>query len=37
MIRILFLLVAVTVSCGFAAGVTVIHAPAHTIEVERGY
>ena len=37
MLRILVLLVAVTVGCGVVAGVTVVYAPAHAIEVERGY
>jgi hypothetical protein len=37
MLRILVLLVAVTMGCGVAAGVTVAHAPVHAIEVERGY
>jgi len=37
MLRILVLLVAVTVSCGFFAGVTVAHAPAYPVGAERGY
>src|SRR5208283_931611 len=37
MLRILVLLVAVTMGCGVAAGVTVAHAPVHAIEVEQGY
>jgi hypothetical protein len=37
MLRILVLLVAVTVSCGFVAGVAVVNAPAHAIAVEGGY
>jgi hypothetical protein len=37
MLRILVLLVAVTVGCGVAAGVTVAHAPAHAVQLERGY
>jgi hypothetical protein len=37
MLRILVLLVAVTMGCGVAAGLTVAHAPAHVIAVESGY
>jgi len=37
MFRILVLLLAVAAGCGFAAGVTVAHAPAHISEVEKGY
>jgi len=37
MFRILVLLVALTVGCGVLAGVTVVHAPAHAIQAERGY
>jgi len=37
MFRILVLLVAVTMGCGVAAGVTVAHAPAHAQDVARGY
>jgi hypothetical protein len=37
MLRILVLLVAVTMGCGVAAGVTVARAPVHAIDVEQGY
>jgi hypothetical protein len=37
MFRILVLLVAVAVSCGLAAGVTVAHAPVPTASADKGY
>jgi len=37
MFRILVLLVAVAISCGVAAGVTVAHAPLHAETADRGY
>jgi hypothetical protein len=37
MLRILVLLVAVTMGCGVAAGVTVAHAPVYADRVATGY
>ena len=37
MFRILVLLVTVAMGCGVATAVTVAHAPAHVVQVERGY